>query len=347
MDQQKKYIWLGLTLQQMETAMEEIGEKPFRARQLADWIYQKGVFEFAEMTNFSKDFRGKLEAISTVGMPKIHQLLESRQDPVKKTLLELEDGEIVESVLMKYNYGNSVCVSSQAGCKMNCSFCATGLGGYRRNLTAGEMLAQVLMMRQVDEGQRVSHIVLMGMGEPLDNYDEMLLFLKIANAPWGLGIGYRHISVSTCGLTPQIARLQKEDLPINLSISLHAPNDRIRQQIMPIAKKYPMDELLVACKEYSEQTKRRITFEYNMIHGVNDSPEHAKELAGKLKRMLAFVNLIPLNSVPETKLYRSSQATIQQFSEVLTQNGIESTIRREMGGDIWAACGQLRGQFNR
>lgn len=347
MDQQKHIQWLGMTLPQMETAMEEIGEKPFRARQLADWIFQKGIFEFEQMTNFSKAFRGKLEAVSSVGMPSLHQLLESRQDPVKKALIELEDGEMIESVLMKYNYGNSVCVSSQAGCKMNCSFCATGLGGFRRNLTAGEMLAQVILMRQADEGERVSHIVLMGMGEPLDNYDEVLTFLKIANASWGLGIGYRHISLSTCGITPQIKRLQTEDLPINLSISLHAPNDQIRQQIMPIAKRYPMDELLIACKEYSEQTKRRITFEYNLIQGINDSQEHAKELAGKLRRMLAFVNLIPLNTVPESRLRRSSQSTIQQFADVLNQNGIESTIRREMGGDIWAACGQLRGQFNR
>jgi len=344
MQMEQKIRWLGMTLPEIETAMQQMGEKPFRARQLCNWIYGKGASDFAEMTNFSLSFREKLAEVSEIGLPILEEYYESTQDPVKKALLSLWDNEMIETVLMKYNYGNSVCVSTQAGCKMNCRFCATGLNGFRRNLTAGEMLGQVLLMREADGGDRISHLVLMGMGEPLDNFDQVLRFLQIANASWGLGIGYRHITVSTCGLTPQIERLMQEDLPINLSISLHAPNDTIRQRLMPIAKHYPLDELLAACKVYSDTTKRRITFEYNLIDSVNDKPEHARELVQKMRNMLCHVNLIPLNTVPESNLYRSKPDNTQAFADLLKQMGIEVTLRREMGSDIFAACGQLRGQ---
>lgn len=337
--------WLELELSEMEEAMEFLGEPKFRARQLADWIYKKGVFDFQEMSNFSFSLRQKLEEQTSIGIPELKQILESKRDPVKKALLELDDGEIIETVLMKYSYGNSVCVSTQAGCKMGCTFCATGLTGFRRNLTVGEMMAQVLLLRQADLNTRVSHLVLMGMGEPLDNYDEVIKFIKRANASWALGIGYRHISVSTCGLIPQIKKLQQENLPINLSISLHAPNDKVRQNIMPIAQRYAMDELLPVLKTYGDQTKRRVTFEYNMIAGVNDREQDAIELATKLRGMLAFVNLIPLNPVAGVKLRRSNQETIKKFAEILNGKGIEATIRREMGGDINGACGQLRGNL--
>ena len=278
-------------------------------------------------------------------MRNLYSLAESKRDPVKKALLELQDGEIIETVLMQYSYGNSVCVSTQVGCKMGCTFCATGQAGFKRNLTAGEMMAQVLQLRDQIDGTRISHLVLMGMGEPLDNYSEMIKFIKRANAAWGLGIGYRHISISTCGLIPQIRLLQKEDLPINLSISLHAPNDKLRSQIMPIAKRYPIDDLLKALRDYTDQTRRRLTFEYNLIDGVNDREKDALELAQKIKGMLAMVNLIPLNPIEGNNLRRSSKEKINKFAQILNDQGIETTIRREMGTDIDAACGQLRGKF--
>lgn len=337
--------WLELDLEEMEATMVALGESKFRARQLADWIYKKGVFDFAEMTNFSLALREKLAEQTKIGMPNLYSLAESKRDPVKKALLELQDGEIIETVLMQYSYGNSVCVSTQVGCKMGCTFCATGQAGFKRNLTAGEMMAQVLQLRDQIDGTRISHLVLMGMGEPLDNYSEMIKFIKRANAAWGLGIGYRHISISTCGLIPQIRLLQKEDLPINLSISLHAPNDKLRGQIMPIAKRYPIDDLLKALRDYTDQTRRRLTFEYNLIDGVNDREKDALELAQKIKGMLAMVNLIPLNPIEGNNLRRSSKEKINKFAQILNDQGIETTIRREMGTDIDAACGQLRGKF--
>jgi 23S rRNA (adenine2503-C2)-methyltransferase len=224
---------------------------------------------------------------------------------------------------------------------MGCGFCASGLGGFKRNLDAGEMVGQVLALYR-EIRQRVSHIVLMGMGEPLDNYDEVLKFMAIANAPWGLGIGYRHITLSTCGIVPKIHALAEEGLPINLSVSLHAPNDEIRNQIMPINKRFGMAELLSACRAYADKTKRRITFEYSLISRVNDQPEHARELALKLRGMLCHVNLIPVNAVSEHSLRRSSRENVQAFAEIMEKSGIETTMRREMGSDIDAACGQLR-----
>ncbi|HEX3030580.1 MAG TPA: 23S rRNA (adenine(2503)-C(2))-methyltransferase RlmN, partial [Clostridia bacterium] len=256
-------------------------------------------------------------------------------------LFSLDDANMVESVLMEYKHGNTACISSQVGCRMGCKFCASTGIGYVRNLSAGEIFDQVLTI-QKDTGKRVGNIVIMGIGEPLDNYDNIIKFLKLVNDPEGLNIGYRHISLSTCGLIPEIIRLSKENLPITLSISLHAPNDEIRERIMPINRKYSIDKIIEACKIYTEVTKRRITYEYALISGVNDSRENARELATRIKGMLAHVNLIPVNAIEGADFKKSSRQQIEQFKAVLEHSGIETTVRRELGSDINAACGQLR-----
>ncbi len=339
--QEKRPVLLGMAPAELERLLQDLGEQRFRAQQVAEWIYQKGAATFDEMSNLSLTLREKLSNETSLGTLSVAARQQSHRDPVTKLLLELSDGQRVESVVMRYNYGNSVCVSSQVGCKMGCGFCASGLSGFTRNLTAGEMVGQVLAMYR-EIGQRISHIVLMGMGEPLDNYDEVIKFMAIANAPWGLGIGYRHIALSTCGIVPRIRDLAKEGIPINLSVSLHAPNDEIRRRLMPISQKYPINELLKACREYADLTHRRITFEYSLVQNQNDRPEHAKELATRLRGMLCHVNLIPVNLVAERGLKRSRQDAVQAFAAILQDAGIETTIRREMGSDIDAACGQLR-----
>lgn len=339
-----KLQWLGMTLQEMEAAFAELDEKPFRGRQMADWIYKKGAGDFAEMTSFSLALREKLALHSEVGLPEIVDLQQSARDPVWKALVSFADGQSAECVLMRYGYGNSVCLSTQVGCRMACSFCASGAQGLARNLSAGEMLGQLLLLRTLQEEMRVSHIVLMGMGEPLDNLPAVLKMMAIANASWGFGIGYRHITLSTCGLIPGIERLRQEALPINLSVSLHAPNDELRKRLMPAAAAYPLKELMAALRRYTETTHRRLTFEYGLIRDVNDAPEQAEELANLLRGMLAHVNLIPLNPVEKVNYKRSRNETVQRFAEILQERGIEATIRREMGSDIAAACGQLRQQ---
>lgn len=331
----------SMALDELEDLLVEMGEQKFRAKQIFQWLHEKRVCSFNEMTNLSKGLREKLAETTKISNVKIVEKLESQKDGTSKYLFALDNDNVIESVLMRYSYGNAVCVSTQAGCRMGCAFCASTLNGLEYNLLAGEILSQVYKIQE-DIGERVSSIVLMGSGEPLDNYDNVVKFIRLVNSNAGIGIGQRHITLSTCGLADGIDRLREEDLQITLAISLHAPNDEIRNRIMPVSKKYNMERLLTACKNYSDYTKRRITFEYAMIRGVNDSTENALELAGKLKNMLCHVNLIPVNDVKERNFVKSNEETIQNFASVLNSKGIETTIRRKLGSDINAACGQLR-----
>ncbi len=320
--------------------VKQKGYPSFRGKQIYEWI-TKGVTSFDEMTNVPKNIRTTLEQECTLSCAKIVRKLTSKLDGTVKYLLEFEDGERVETVFMRYNHGNTVCVSTQVGCRMGCKFCASTIGGLVRGLKPSEILEQILVCER-DLGEKVSNIVLMGIGEPLDNYDNVLKFLKLVNDEKGVGIGMRHISLSTCGLVDMIDKLKEERLGITLSVSLHAPTDEIRKQIMPIANKWGIDELLDSCKRYSQSTSRRISYEYAMISGVNDSEECASVLAKKLKGTLAHVNLIPVNSVTETGFKKSSADTIKKFCSVLEQSGVTATVRRKLGSDINASCGQLR-----
>lgn len=331
---------LDMTLEEIQKSLEILGLEKYRAKQVFQWLH-KGVSSFEDMTNLSKQLRQRLQQHFHINMPAGFDKFVSKQDGTTKYLLSLNDGNIIESVLMKYKHGNSVCISSQVGCRMGCKFCAsTGLG-FVRNLTASEMLGQILHIKR-DSGERISNIVIMGIGEPLKNYDNLIKFIKLVNHKDGLNIGLRHISVSTCGLVPEILRLSKEGLPITLSISLHAPNDEIRNKLMPVNKIYNIDILLDTCKIYTEATNRRITFEYAMINGINDSEENAKELAQRIKGMLCHVNIIPVNEVNGTGFRKSDRKAIDRFKNILEMSGIEATVRRELGSDIEAACGQLR-----
>nr|WP_317411978.1 23S rRNA (adenine(2503)-C(2))-methyltransferase RlmN [uncultured Solibaculum sp.] len=332
----------ALTDEQLKGVMADLGQPAFRAKQVKAWL-QKGVNSFEEMTNLPKAVRERLVNDYDIPSVRIRQKWTSRQDETVKYVFELEDGQLIEAVFMVYHYGCSLCISTQAGCKMGCAFCATGLGGYRRNLKSYEMLGEI-HAAQRDTGKRISHVVLMGMGEPLDNYDEVLDFLKKVSSPDGLNIGMRHISLSTCGLVDQIDRLREEKLQLTLSVSLHAPNDKIRDELMPVNHKWKVDELLGSCRQYIAVTGRRISFEYAMINGVNDSDACALELAGKLKGMLCHINLIPANEVRENDYRRSSRQRLERFAEILTQAGLNVTVRRSLGGDIDASCGQLRGR---
>lgn len=332
----------ALTDEQLKGVMADLGQPAFRAKQVKAWL-QKGVNSFDEMTNLPKAMRERLVNDYDIPSVNIRQKWTSQQDETVKYLFELGDGQLIEAVFMVYHYGCSLCISTQAGCKMGCAFCATGLGGYRRNLKSYEMLGEI-HAAQRDTGKRISHMVLMGMGEPLDNYDEVLDFLKKVSSPDGLNIGMRHISLSTCGLVDQIDRLREEKLQLTLSVSLHAPNDTIRDELMPINHKWKVDELLRSCRQYIDATGRRISFEYAMINGVNDSDACALELAKKLKGMLCHINLIPANEVRENDYRRSSRQRLERFAEILTQAGLNVTIRRSLGGDIDASCGQLRGR---
>lgn len=331
------------TIQELENFLETLGEKKFRAKQIFGWIH-KGIEDIDEMTNLSKALRAKLKENANIGMLKIENVLVSKLDGTRKYLFVLEDGNIIESVLMKYKHGNSVCVSSQVGCKMGCKFCASTIDGVIRNLSAGEILDQVLAI-QKDIGERISNVVLMGSGEPFDNYEEVLKFLDIINHPEGLNISLRNITISTCGLVPKILDFADKKPQVTLAISLHAPNDALRSQMMPINNKYPLEELFRACKEYMNKTNKRITFEYALIKDVNDTKEHALALAGKIKGILCHVNLIPLNKVDENTFKTTKIDHVKEFQRILKQNGIEATIRRELGSDIEAACGQLRRRY--
>lgn len=320
--------------------LKENGEPKFRTEQIFSWLH-KGVCSYDEMTNLSKATKEKLNAVSCLSTLKIREKYVSKIDGTVKYLFELPDGNCIESVVMSYHHGRTICISSQVGCRMGCRFCASTIGGLYRNLTAGEILNQVIFA-QKDLGERISNIVIMGIGEPLDNYDNIIKFLHNVNHEKGLNIGYRHITLSSCGVVPKIYELAEENLPITLTISLHAPNDTIRDEIMPVNHKWRINELMEACGEYLKKTGRRISFEYSLIHGVNDSMENADELAGLIKKLHAHVNLIPVNNVEERDYSKGSHEEIRAFCERLIKKGINATIRRELGSDISASCGQLR-----
>ena len=333
------------SLEKLEGLMLSLQEKKYRATQLFKWIYEKRVTSFDEMSDVSKSFREVLNRDFCLVKPKIHKEQRSKDGTIK-LLLELEDGDKVETVLMRYNYGNAVCVSSEVGCNMGCAFCASGLLKKKRELLVSEMIGQVLVIDDIlkaeGNNERVTHVVVMGTGEPFDNYENVMDFIRILNHPHGLAIGARHITVSTCGIVPKIYDYAKEGLQINLAISLHAPSDEIRKKIMPISFKYPMNELMEAVKYYEKNAGRRVTFEYILLNGINDSKEDAKKLAKLIKGTLAYVNLIPYNSVDENKYKRSEDKSVRDFMDTLIKCGVNATIRREFGSDIDAACGQLR-----
>ena len=331
----------SMTLPELKEEILLLGEKGFKAAQIYSWLHKHGAESFDEMTNISKDLREKLKNNYDIYNCTIEKKLVSVYDDTVKYLFSLNDGELIESVVMKYKYGYTICVSSQVGCKMGCKFCASGIAGFVRNLTAGEILSEVYTA-QKDLGIRISHIVMMGVGEPLDNYDNVIKFLSMISDENGLNIGMRNISLSTCGVVSGIYKLMEEKLQLTLSISLHAPNDAIRSQTMPVNDRWNIDELLTACKDYIKATNRRISFEYAMISGVNDSDECAKELASKLKGMLCHVNLIPVNSVKERSYRKSSKDRMESFIKILEKSGINATVRRTLGSDINASCGQLR-----
>ncbi len=329
-----------LTFDELVQFIENLGEKKFRAKQIFVWL-SRGVTSFDEMTDISKQLRERLAAVSFISVAKPLKVLESKIDGTKKFLFELGDGNVVESVVMYYKHGVTVCISCQVGCRMGCKFCASTIGGKVRDLSAGEILDQVIFAQKYI-GERISNIVMMGIGEPMDNFDNVVKFLKNVNDENGLNIGYRHISVSTCGVVPKINEFSRLRLPVTLSISLHAVNDGMRSSIMPINNKYHIDELIAACKKYIEENHRRISFEYAIINGVNDSVENARELARLLDGMLCHVNLIPVNNVEENSFVKPGRAKIEGFVNTLASCGINATVRRELGSDISASCGQLR-----
>ena len=325
---------------ELEQDFKELGLQKFRAKQVFTWLH-RGARSFDEMTNLSKDLRLRLSEQYEISSPEVVRKQESKKDGTIKDLWRMKDGNCVETVLMRYKYGNTVCVSSEVGCAMGCAFCASTLGGLVRRLTAGEILDQVLFT-QIDSGQPVSHIVLMGIGEPLDNYDAVIRFLELVNHPDGMNISMRHISLSTCGLTERIDKLASLHLQLTLSVSLHAPDDETRNRIMPVNRSCGVDKLLETCRRYFAETGRRISFEYAMIDGVNDTRWHGELLAKKLAGMGAHVNMIPLNNVEESPLKPSSRENICRFQQILERSGITATVRRSLGGDIDASCGQLR-----
>lgn len=335
----------SMTREELETFVtEELGEKKFRARQIYDWIHVKLVQDFEEMTNLSRDLRSRVDELATLRPVRQVECLVSKIDGTRKYLFEIEGGSVIESVLMKYKHGNSVCISSQAGCRMGCRFCASTLAGLERNLTASEMLGQIYAI-QKESGERISNVVIMGTGEPLDNYDQVVRFIHLISDDRGLNISQRNITLSTCGLVPEIYRLADEHLQITLAISLHASSDEKRKSMMPVANKYSIEELLKACRYYYETSGRRLTFEYSLAAGVNDSPEDAKALASLLKGFMWHVNLIPINPVEEREYVQSDRKSIVNFKNNLEKYGGNVTIRREMGRDIQAACGQLRRRY--
>jgi 23S rRNA (adenine2503-C2)-methyltransferase len=323
-----------------------MGEKKFRAKQIFGWL-ARGAASYDEMSNVPAGLRRDLaENGYYIGQTEVVTMQESKTDGTRKCLYEFIDGARVESVFMKYSYGNSICISTQVGCLMGCTFCASTMDGKQRDLTAGEMLGEVLKMKRVT-GEEINHIVLMGMGEPLDNYEEVSKFLKLINSPEGVNLSLRNITLSTCGIIPGIYRFAEDFPQVNLAVSLHAPNDEIRRRTMPVARKYGYDDLMKACRDYTEKTHRRITFEYALIRGVNDSPENAEELADHLKGWLTHVNLIPLNEVKGRDYRTAEGSSVLAFRKVLEKRGIAATVRRTLGSDIDAACGQLRASAER
>ena len=333
----------SLTQPELADILKQLGQPAFRAGQVFTWLH-KGVRSYDEMTNLPKALRQTLAEHYPLVVPKVVRKQESQKDGTIKYLWQLSDGNCVETVLMRYRYGNTVCISTEVGCRMGCAFCASTIGGLVRRLEPFEMLDEVLFT-QLDSGLPVSHIVLMGIGEPLDNFDNVMRFLELVNHPDGMNISMRHISLSTCGLVPKIDELAARKLQISLAISLHGPNNELRSKVMPVNKAYPIEELLAACRRYYDATGRRIHFEYAMIDGVNDTPECAKELLGRLKGLGAHVNLIPLNHVEESPLQPSSREAVARFQKLLEDGGVTATVRRTLGGDIDASCGQLRRKY--
>jgi len=329
----------SMTLSELQTEFLAAGLPKFRTKQVFSWLH-RGAVDFGEMTNISKELRAFLAERYEITWARAVQKVVSKDGTIKY-LFQMNDGELIESVLMNYHHGYSICISTQVGCKMNCSFCATGKSGFSRNLLPSEMLSQVQAAQQ-DEGIRISNIVLMGMGEPLDNYQNVLRFLELVSHPEGMNIGMRHISLSTCGLVDRIYDLAERKLQLTLSVSLHAPNDEIRSRTMPVNQRWNVEQLLAACRHYTKETGRRISFEYAMISGVNDSDSCARELASRLHGMLAHVNLIPINDVTNTGYRKSSIAQQKRFISILEQGGCTATVRRTLGADIEASCGQLR-----
>ncbi len=329
------------SLDKLAIEMESLGQKKYRATQLFTWLYKQRVESFDEMSDVAKAFREVLKATYKIELPVITRQ-QVAQDGTIKLLVRFADGAEVESVLMRYDYGNAICVSSQVGCNMGCAFCASGLIKKQRDLTPGEMIAQILVMEKQMAGDRVSHIVVMGTGEPFDNYANVIDFISIANHPKGLEIGARHITVSTCGIVPKIKDYSSLGLQVNLAISLHAPTNEIRSKLMPINKVYPLQQLIQMTREYEQITSRRVTFEYIMLSGVNDGLQQAEQLAALVKGMNAYVNLIPYNKVGESSFERSSNNRVHAFCDYLKKQGVNVTIRKEFGNDIDAACGQLR-----
>ncbi len=335
----------SMTLPEVTAALKEMGQPAFRGKQVYSWLH-KGVRTYDEMTNLSKSLREQLAEKYPICAPKVVRKQESQKDGTIKYLWELSDGNCVETVLMRYHYGNTVCISTEVGCRMGCAFCASTIGGLVRRLEPYEMLDEVLFT-QIDSGLPVSHVVLMGIGEPLDNFYNVMRFLALVNSEEGMNISMRHISLSTCGLVPKIDELAAKKLQLSLAISLHGPNNEIRNKIMPVNKAYDIDTLLDACRRYYKATSRRIHFEYAMIDGVNDGEEHARELLRRLKGLPAHINMIPLNHVEESPLKPSSRAAVARFQKILEDGGVTATVRRTLGGDIDASCGQLRRKYNK
>ena len=331
-------------LSELKKTVESLSEKPFRAKQIYEWLHKKQADSFQEMTNLSVSLREKLERNCQIVSLKVLEVQTSKLDGTQKYLFALPDGNVVESVLMKYHHGNSVCISSQVGCKMGCRFCASTIGGWTRNLLPSEMLDQVYKIQKLSK-ERVSNVVVMGTGEPLDNYDNLLRFIRMLSDEKGLHISQRNITVSTCGIVPKMYDLAQEDLQITLAISLHASNQQKREQLMPIARKYSLEELMKACRNYFEKTGRRLTFEYSLVGGENDSQEDAEELARLIKGLNCHVNLIPVNPIKERSYVQSDKKVIANFQNKLEKYQINVNIRREMGRDIDGACGQLRKSY--
>ena len=336
----------SLEISELEKFILEIGEAKFRAKQIYEWLHKKLVLNFDEMSNLSLNLKEKLKTLTHITGIKEELVRISKLDDTRKYLFELEDGNIIESVLMKYKHGNSICISSQVGCRMGCTFCASTIDGLVRNLTAAEMLDQVYSI-QKSLGERISNIVIMGSGEPMDNYDNIVKFVRLITSSDGLNISQRNITISTCGIVPKMRKLAEEGLQVTLALSLHAPNDKIRRNLMPIAKTYSIEDVLSACSYYFEKTGRRVSYEYSLVRGVNDNKEEAKRLIELLKNMKGHINLIPVNPIEERDYKESSKKAIYEFKNELERNGLNVTIRREMGRDIDGACGQLRRHYKK
>ena len=333
----------SMTIDELKELMTQIGEKPFRAKQIYSWLHEHLVTSYDEMANLPKNLKQKLADYPITALETLDVQI-SKVDGTRKYLFRLSDGNMIESVLMRYKYGNSVCISSQAGCRMGCRFCASTIGGLTRNLLPSEMLDQIYRI-QTSIGERISNVVVMGTGEPLDNYDNLLRFIHILTEDGGIHISQRNLTVSTCGLVPKIYELAEEKLQMTLAVSLHAPNDEKRRELMPIANKYSIDEILDACRNYFAKTGRRITFEYSLVGGKNDSEADAKELSARISDINCHVNLIPVNPIKERDYVKSTKKVVENFKNKLEKYGINVTIRREMGADIDGACGQLRKSF--